>query len=171
MFKESSTHGIHSPYNAPPPVPEGYSATLKIPKLNRMEILNIILSELECRGLPAERLFWVRLAIDEAIINAVTHGHGENTERPFTKVRIDCNVNDDSVAVRITDTGDGFNLSDVPDPTLDENLWNIEGRGIFLMRKAMDQVIYNDKGNSVLLIHEINGSQWGQGSGQKPPDT
>src|ERR1035438_7457670 len=41
--------------------------------------------------------------------------------------------------VHILDQGPGFNLADVPDPLLEENLLKTSGRGIFLMRTFMDR--------------------------------
>jgi serine/threonine-protein kinase RsbW len=95
------------------------------------------------------------LAVDEAIINAITHGHGEDINDPNLSVRVDYVIDERSIAVRVTDNGLGFDPSAVPDPTLDENLYRVTGRGIFLMRKAMDRVVYNAIGNSVLLIRRF----------------
>ncbi len=170
MFEESNTRSSNPLHIPVPPVRVAYSATLRIPGLSRMQVLAIILHELKIQGMPDERLFWIRLAIDEAIINAITHGHGEDADRPFLPVRVDYNINDTALGVRITDNGGGFNIADVADPTLDENLWNIEGRGIFLMRQAMDRVIYNTKGNSVLLIHKIESPCEKNKGDQIPPD-
>jgi serine/threonine-protein kinase RsbW len=133
-----------------------YARTFYIPNIDRMELLNEVLDVLRGEGLSNEFLFWVRLSIDEAIINAIIHGHGEDFDEPISTVRVDCIIDDESIAARVTDTGLGFNPAAVPDPTLDENLWRITGRGIFLMRQAMDQVIYNDIGNSVLLIRKFD---------------
>ena len=131
-----------------------YSGTFFIPDIGRIKLLNEILATLDNQGLDKELHFWVRLAVDEAVINAIVHGHGENIDEPRLPVRVDCIIDDESLAVRITDTGLGFDPSKVPDPTLDENLWNVAGRGIFLMRKAMDEVIFSSIGNSVLLIRK-----------------
>jgi serine/threonine-protein kinase RsbW len=52
----------------------------------------------------------------------------------------------------VEDEGEGFDPAHVPDPTLDENIEASSGRGIALMRAAMDSVEYNEKGNVVTLI-------------------
>lgn len=36
-----------------------------------------------------------------------------------------------------------------------ENIENISGRGVFLMRKLTDEIVYNDKGTKVELIFNI----------------
>jgi anti-sigma regulatory factor (Ser/Thr protein kinase) len=40
----------------------------------------------------------------------------------------------------------------VPDPTVPANLRKEGGRGIFLMRKLMDEVHFNERGNAVTLV-------------------
>ena len=139
----------------PSPLDEMYSRTFYTPDLARCGLINEILGELERQEQDNEILFMVRLALDEAIINAIIHGHGEDLDRPNTPVRVDCLIDDKCLAVRVTDNGLGFNPAAVPDPTLDENLWKLTGRGIFLMREAMDEVIYNSIGNSVLMIYRL----------------
>ncbi len=46
----------------------------------------------------------------------------------------------------------GFDPEAVPDPTLPENLSRPDGRGVFLIRRLMDEVRFNDKGNSVCMM-------------------
>ena len=53
--------------------------------------------------------------------------------------------------------GDGFDPSEVPDPTLEENLELPSGRGLMLMRTFMGRVEFNDKGNRVLM-EKVKGS-------------
>jgi serine/threonine-protein kinase RsbW len=139
-----------------PSRPDGMlSHTFYVPELYRCDLINKILVDLEKFGQNSEVLFMVRLALDEAIINAIMHGHREDSDRPETPVRVDCLLDDSCLAIRVTDSGLGFNPAAVPDPTIEENLWKISGRGIFLMRESMDEVIYSSIGNSVLMIRKL----------------
>ena len=52
----------------------------------------------------------------------------------------------------IRDEGEGFDPSLIPDPTDPENLENVAGRGILLIRTFMDEVVYNKSGNEVTLV-------------------
>ena len=52
---------------------------------------------------------------------------------------------------RVRDSGDGFDADALPDPTHPSNLFNPSGRGVFLMRRLVDELEYNDKGNCVRL--------------------
>ena len=105
-------------------------------------------------ALMAERNFsqkdcWsVRLALEEAIVNAIRHG---NQRDPSKMVQILCDLSEDRVFLEIRDEGPGFRLEDVPDPTADENLEKPSGRGLMLMRSFMTRVEIVGKGNCVIL--------------------
>ena len=52
----------------------------------------------------------------------------------------------------IRDEGPGFNHEQVVDPTQEENLERIGGRGLLLIRNFMDEVSYNQRGNEISLV-------------------
>jgi len=103
---------------------------------------------LERRGCSEEVLFAVRLALEEAVVNAIRHG---NKLDPQKKILVSYLVEDARVTISVEDEGPGFDLDSVPDPTAEENLEADHGRGILLMRVYMDEVVYNEKGNRVTL--------------------
>jgi len=107
-----------------------------------------IIGLLETRAFPDRDLFGVRLALEEALVNAIKHGNGMD---PAKEVHIVCSFDDDRVTIVIEDEGPGFDVAQVPDPTADENLDKPGGRGIMLMRSFMSRVEYNDSGNRLLL--------------------
>ena len=107
-----------------------------------------IIGLLETRAFPDRDLFGVRLALEEALVNAIKHGNGMD---PSKEVHIVCSFDDDRVTIVIEDEGPGFDVAQVPDPTADENLDKPGGRGIMLMRSFMSRVEYNDSGNRLLL--------------------
>ena len=107
-----------------------------------------IVSLLEQLEYPMRDVFGVRLALEEALVNAIKHG---NQMDPNKKVQIECRIDRDRVWVRIEDEGKGFDVAGLPDPTLEENLEKPSGRGVLLMREFMTRVEYNAKGNCVIL--------------------
>ncbi|HTU20226.1 MAG TPA: ATP-binding protein [Gemmataceae bacterium] len=94
-------------------------------------------------------VFAMRLALDEAICNAVKHG---NRNDPTKKVSVRCHVTRDLVRTEIEDEGDGFDPHHVPDPCQQENLERPCGRGLLLMHRYAARVRFNDRGNHVTLI-------------------
>lgn len=93
-----------------------------------------------------------RVGLAEALANAMLYGNGPD---PAKRVRVEVCVTTAAVSARITDQGDGFDPSTIEDPTLPENLLRPGGRGLFLMRKLLDEVRYNDRGNSVTLVLQL----------------
>jgi serine/threonine-protein kinase RsbW len=112
-----------------------------------------IISRLEAIGFPARGIFGVRLALEEALVNAIKHGNGLD---PNKHVSVVCQISQEKVRVIIEDEGAGFRLQDVPDPTDDENLEKPCGRGIMLMRAFLSVVEYNERGNRVILEKHRN---------------
>ncbi len=108
-----------------------------------------IISRVKAGGYSDDAVFAVKLALEEALINAIKHG---NLDDPAKTVTIEYSVDVQQVRIAVTDEGKGFRLADVPDPTADENLECPTGRGIMLMRAYMDRVDYNKCGNSVCMV-------------------
>jgi CheY-like chemotaxis protein/anti-sigma regulatory factor (Ser/Thr protein kinase) len=54
----------------------------------------------------------------------------------------------------ITDEGEGFDFEDLPDPTANDNLLDMNGRGIFISKFMFDSLEYLGKGNMVRVKKE-----------------
>src|SRR5262245_58616695 len=85
-------------------------------------------------GFPNGDVFAVRLALEEAVVNAIKHGHQHD---PSKVVRVAYRISPQRVELEIEDEGPGFRPDDVPDPLEPENLERSCGRGVFLMRHYM----------------------------------
>lgn len=90
-----------------------------------------------------------RVGLCEALSNAMIYGNGRD---PRKRVRVDVRLENGSLTARVTDQGGGFDPERVPDPTTPANRRKVNGRGLFLMRRLMDEVYFNDRGNSVTMI-------------------
>ena len=113
----------------------------------------IELATRKCRELhlpPQKCSLNVRVALAEAISNAILRGNGDAAHK---HVKIRAIVRDDAIVFDIVDEGPGFDLAaDRPDPTLPENLEHEDGRGLFLMKRLMDNVErFHKDGNVVRL--------------------
>ncbi|TVQ31409.1 MAG: ATP-binding protein [Phycisphaeraceae bacterium] len=106
---------------------------------------------LEERDYPKASHFAVRLAFEEAVMNALRHGHRDIPETP---VEVHCRVDRDRVRIVIEDQGPGFDPDDVPDPTLDENIEGASGRGLLLIRAYMASVEFEDSGRRCVMVYE-----------------
>lgn len=108
-----------------------------------------ILRELERRRYSPDCVFAIKLALEEAMTNAVKHG---NCNDPTKHITVRYAVDDRRVVVMVRDEGNGFCPQAVPDPTCGENLERPNGRGIMLMQSYMTRVWYSPNGNEVWML-------------------
>lgn len=99
-------------------------------------------------GYSTKDAFGVRLALEEALVNAIKHGHGYD---PTKIAEFRYSVSPEQVLLEIEDQGNGFDPENVPDPTAPENLERSCGRGLHLMRCYVSWIRYNGRGNHVTL--------------------
>jgi serine/threonine-protein kinase RsbW len=93
-------------------------------------------------------VFAVRLALEEALVNAIRHGNHDDVAR---HVNVSYLVGPERVLVEVKDEGDGFDPGEVPDPLAPENLERSSGRGLHLMRTYMTWIRFNARGNCVTM--------------------
>jgi serine/threonine-protein kinase RsbW len=92
----------------------------------------------------------LEIAIREALANAAFHGNRSSDSKT---VFLRCYaVPSRGVLVVVRDQGPGFEPDDVPDPRQEDRLMLHHGRGIFLMRRLLDQVEYRKSGTEVVLL-------------------
>lgn len=90
----------------------------------------------------------ILIALTEAVNNAILHG---NCQDPTKQVRISYETANQMLFFTIKDQGNGFNPSDIPDPTDPENLEKPNGRGVFLMQRLADSCEFLHSGSEVRL--------------------
>lgn len=98
-------------------------------------------------------VFKVKLALEEAITNAMRHG---NLLHPSCLVTVQIKGDREKVILDVHDEGRGFDFKNVPDPTFSENTSKPSGRGIFLMYKLMDRVDFYDGGSGVRMTKVLH---------------
>ena len=136
---------------SPDPSQEGSFRTIRInstlqeAKLPEAEIL----SDVRRYGYCEEAEFAIKLALEEAMTNAVRHGNDNDASKQVT-VRFD--VNAERAIIIVRDEGNGFIPEDVPDPTTDDRLSIPNGRGIMLMRAYVDEIEYRDNGCELYMM-------------------
>ncbi|UCH93029.1 MAG: SpoIIE family protein phosphatase [Candidatus Aminicenantes bacterium] len=119
---------------------------------------------------------FMKIGLQEILINAIEHGNlkisYEDKQKLLTsgeyqhvlKAKAALAENADKyvdikvfstpeyLKIIVQDMGEGFDLSEIPDPENPENFLNELGKGIMMTLNAYDEVIYNDKGNRVTLM-------------------
>ncbi len=128
-------------------------------------LLRKIESGLQSKGWPEQAQFSIRMALEEALANAMKHGNWQNAEEPTEEQRerrVEVTYSivqtrpfemqkaggetgkrkevDMVFIAEIQDQGNGFDPSSVADPTAPDALEKPCGRGLMLMRHFMDDV-------------------------------
>ena len=131
----------------PLPLPDSH-----LVHLSRQEVhpfLENVASDLCGAGYRKRDIFGIRLALEEAIGNAIKHGHAGDPDQP---VQVVYYINRQRILARVQDQGPGFDPAQVADPREGENLDRPAGRGLLLMRSYMDRVEFSPRGNCVTLM-------------------
>jgi serine/threonine-protein kinase RsbW len=110
-----------------------------------------ILDRVGKAGFNGSEFFAIKLALEEALVNAIRHG---NRLDPAKRVHIEARITPQKVEFLIEDEGPGFDRKGVPDPTAEENLEKCSGRGILLMESYMSRVWWDRGGRRLRMIKE-----------------
>ena len=123
----------------------------------------------EKAGCDKDELTDLAIALREALANAIIHG---NESDPEKRVLIRCYTHEHlGMLVAIRDEGKGFDPDELPDPTHAERIHLHHGRGVYMMRELMDQVMHRKGGREIVLYKrpskEANGSGGGSEGSEK----
>jgi serine/threonine-protein kinase RsbW len=112
-------------------------------------ILNYLVERVEKMGIIKSERSNLYVALDEAFVNAIKHGNKFDKNK---LIRIIADLSSEEARFIIEDQGEGFDINSIPDPTLEENLMKSSGRGVLIIKKIMDEVHYNEKGNRLEMV-------------------
>ncbi|NQY10984.1 MAG: ATP-binding protein [Flavobacteriales bacterium] len=94
----------------------------------------------------------ILVALTEAVNNAISHGNNSDPEK---HVSVIFESKKDNISFEITDEGEGFDPTNLPDPTSPENIEKPYGRGIFLIKHLSDEVEFSDEGRTVNISFNV----------------
>jgi len=113
-------------------------------------------------GLDEEAVHWVGVAVRESVINAIKHGNA-NDERKRVHVEFaELDGHTPGVEIRVRDEGPGFDPDCLADCLAPENLLKSTGRGIFLIRSFMDELVLQrapEGGMEVRMVKRVQPQQ------------
>jgi serine/threonine-protein kinase RsbW len=122
-------------------------------KIGNLRIVERAIEEISAEiGLKQDNYGKVMVSIMEAVNNAIIHGNKADESK---NVEIEISYKRNTLKICVADQGTGFKPKEVPDPTRPENIENLTGRGIFLMRRLADKVEYNELGNIVTMFFKV----------------
>lgn len=113
---------------------------------NIYPVENHILNRAQDLGYDVDTRFSLRLAMDEALINAIVHGNQNLEEKEVT---VTAEYDRNQISVTVSDEGEGFDRQQLYDPREEPYLQNANGRGVFLIRQFTHNMRFNEKGNAI----------------------
>ncbi|MCB0507006.1 MAG: ATP-binding protein [Chitinophagales bacterium] len=93
------------------------------------------------------------LASVEAVTNAIEHGNNLDESK---QVFIHAQRKSSIFCLSVKDEGKGFNPDILPDPTSPKYIEDPDGRGVFLMRKLADEVLFSEGGRCVEMHFNLS---------------
>jgi len=128
--------------------------TLQLPsKPESITLLENLIEQIADKHNVSEDTFAnMMTCLNEIAINAIVHGNKLDDSK---KVIVNAEVDAKRVIWTVTDEGAGFDYDHLPDPTAVENLENLTGRGVFIVKQLADQCVFNATGNEVELHFKI----------------
>ncbi|MDD3374409.1 MAG: ATP-binding protein [Candidatus Omnitrophica bacterium] len=117
------------------------------------DFLSEVVSLLKRNKIEEQKIFEIKLCLEEALVNSIKHGNKlDERLNVTTQVRI----NSDCIEIDLEDQGQGFDLGSLEDPTIEKNLCKLCGRGVFLIKEQMDKVEFFDGGRRLKMIKFLN---------------
>jgi serine/threonine-protein kinase RsbW len=129
---------------------------LSIPSSSdQLEVVDQIVEAMAAdMGFDKDAIADLGICVTEAVMNAIEHAH---RDRPELMIDIEIECYSDKMKIIVRDHGPGFDVTSVPDPTTPDNVLNLGGRGIMLMRAMMDEVEVrsHEDGTEISMVKKI----------------
>jgi len=128
--------------------------TLQLPsKLESITELENLIEAIADKYQVGEDVFGnMMTCLNEVVNNAIVHG---NKLDPNKMVIVNVEADHHRIVWTVTDEGPGFDYVHLADPTSEENLEKLSGRGVFIIKMLADQCVFNAAGNEVELLFKI----------------
>jgi serine/threonine-protein kinase RsbW len=128
--------------------------------IEALDLVQVVTEHIARRlGFDEDSLHWTVMAVRESVVNAIAHGNGSD---PSKIVFIDYSAVPETdpadFVVAVRDQGPGFEPDALKDPLTPENMLSTSGRGVFLIRQFMDDVVIRrspDGGMEVRMTKRI----------------
>ena len=110
-------------------------------------------------GLDDDAVHWVAVSVRESVINAIKHGNANDAHK---RVHVEFTPIDGEapgLAIRVRDEGPGFDPASLPDCCAPDNLLKSCGRGIFLIRSFMDELVLQRAAEGGMEVRMVKRAQ------------
>lgn len=95
----------------------------------------------------------IMVSVIEAVNNAILHGNKNDKSKMISLSLL--LIEDKFLRFIVSDEGEGFDYTNLPDPTSPENIELEGGRGIFLISSLCDKVEFKNEGKSIEITFNL----------------
>ncbi len=94
------------------------------------------------------------IAVTELFNNALHHGNKDDITK---KIIVTFRLKNKALYISVKDEGEGFELEKLRDPLLPENIYDVSGRGIYLVKQLVDDLKFNisKDGSEIIIIKKL----------------
>jgi len=120
------------------------------------ELMAFVSSFAERNGASPTTVNQLELALEETLVNIISYAYEGQEKVGEINISCDCKP-ENTLQIRIADTGDPFNMleREEPDTSLPLEERPIGGLGILLVKKLMDKVSYERKdGQNIIMLEK-----------------
>ncbi len=113
------------------------------------DVISFVEQELESAGCPLRTIMQISVAVEEVFANIASYAFPGSVGSALIRIEAE----EHKAVIRFTDSGIPFNPleKDDPDVTLPAEQREIGGLGIFMVKKTMDEVLYQRDGQKNIL--------------------
>jgi serine/threonine-protein kinase RsbW len=111
--------------------------------LDMLDVVQVVSDHIgRMAGLDDDARHWVGVAVRESVINAIHNGNAnDERKRVYVQFATLNGAGAPGVEIRVRDEGPGFDPACLANCLAPENLLKSSGRGIFLIRSFMDELV------------------------------
>ena len=122
-------------------------------ELNNIRMVeNFIEKAIEEFKLSEELKGKITLPIIEAVNNSILYGNKQN---PQKLIKIAVAKSHKKVIFTVEDEGEGFDFNNIPDPITPEHLEKVTGRGLYLMTRLTNKLLFTKNGAKVMMVFSL----------------
>ena len=94
------------------------------------------------------------IAVTELFNNALHHGNKNDETK---KITVTFQIKNNALFITVKDEGEGFEPEKLRDPLLPENIYDVSGRGIYLVKQLVDDIKFNitKDGSEVIIVKKL----------------
>lgn len=122
-------------------------------EVSRIHTIESFIEDFTITSKLSSKLFGrINLSIVEAVANAILYGNKQNVNKMVTVI---AEERDEQLIFTVSDEGEGFDYTIIPDPTLEENIEKESKRGLFLMQALSDDLIFENNGARIVMSFNL----------------